>query len=361
MELIRRVIVAVGVLAAVWCAVRAQPLLVRVSAHDFAEAQRRMPGWMDASRLELDAFIADQTADRLVQVRGPDWVALQAAADALARGGSLDAEASVRRGQDIMRDSLFFLPDESPVSEVAARLSLERPFTYVAVARADGVAYLAINLQGPSDVAGYAPAELLYPLRRYSPWLLLAGLAAYLVLPRPRRHPDAICYSTFRAAILPDLISLGLGALFFGMPLFVVQSNARGGGLMEGGWVWLLVVSWALAAFALTPLLVAAHYTSYRIVLSPESITICSLRGRRDFPFGELVSAQVVHRNPPKALVWLGWFVSLLNWRAVGPTLLVASRSDPVLELVTRDGRRARITLTALPEAERLLAHVPHT
>lgn len=71
--------------------------------------------------------------------------------------------------------------------------------------------------------------------------------------------------------------------------------------------------------------------------------------------------AEAQQRNPPKALVWLGWLVSLLNWRAIGPTLLVATRSDPVLELVARDGRRARITLTALPDAERLLAHVPHT
>lgn len=361
MELIRRVIVAVGVLAAVWCAVRAQPLLVRVSAHDFAEAQQRSPKWMDASRLELDAFIADQTADRLVQVQGPDWTALQAAAEGLARGDSPEAGDSFRRGLGMMQESLFFLPDESPVSEVAGRLSLERPFTYAAVVRADGVRYLAVNLQSPADVTGYAPSGLLYPLRRHAPWLLLAGLAAYLALPRPRRHADALCYSSFRAAILPDLISLGLGAMFFGMPLFVIQNNARGEGLMEGGWVWLLVVCWVLAALLLTPLVLAAHYASYSIDLSPEGVTIHSLGGRQDFPFGELVSAQVVQRKPPKALVWLGWFVSLLNWRAIGPTLLVASRSDPVLELVARDGRRARITLTALPDAERLLAHVPHT
>lgn len=357
MELIRRVMLALGVLAAVWCAVRARPLVVRVSTQDFAAAQQRVPRWMDASHLELDAFIADQTADRLVQVRGSAWADLFVAADRLARGESPGAEESARRGRDTMKDSLFFVPDESPVSEVAGSLSLERPLTYAAVARADGVGYLRINLQFPADVSRYAPAGLLYPVRRYAPWLLLAGLAAYLALPRPRRQPDALCYSTFRAAILPDLLSLGMAAMFFGLPLLVVQSNARGGGLLEGGWVWLLAIGWIFAAGFLTLLGVAAHYASYSIALTPEGIAIHTLRGKRDFHFGELVSAQVVERKAPRTLLWLGWFVSLLNWRAFGPTLLIASRSDPVLELVDRDGRRTRITLTTLPAAERLLAH----
>ncbi len=52
--------------------------------------------------------------------------------------------------------------------------------------------------------------------------------------------------------------------------------------------------------------------------------------------------------------------MSLFNWRAAGPTLLAASRSDPLLRLTARDGSSFSLVLTALHGLGRLLAALRH-
>jgi len=73
-------------------------------------------------------------------------------------------------------------------------------------------------------------------------------------------------------------------------------------------------------------------------------------------PFADIERVTCGVRGPPRALIKAGLLVSLLNWRAAGPTLLVAGRSDPILCLVTRDGRQRTFGLTAMYHLDRLIA-----
>jgi hypothetical protein len=63
-------------------------------------------------------------------------------------------------------------------------------------------------------------------------------------------------------------------------------------------------------------------------------------------------------REPPKMLVRVGLLVGLLNWRALGPALLAASRSDGVVEFVLRDGRRLCFGVTGMRHLDSLISRL---
>jgi hypothetical protein len=120
------------------------------------------------------------------------------------------------------------------------------------------------------------------------------------------------------------------------------------------------LIFWLLAGFGLAVHAAAAWYTRYQIRLLPAGLQRITLWGSDHYAFADVESVALAPTQPPRWLVRAGFLVSLLNWRAMGPTLLVASRSDTHLELTCRGGRRLRIGLTALQGIPRLLHALEH-
>jgi hypothetical protein len=160
-------------------------------------------------------------------------------------------------------------------------------------------------------------------------------------------------------ALLPDLsIGMVLVAMFYAIPWFVVPSQAHTSHpfVLDGGWIVLTMVMWGLCSFGLAIYAVGAWYEALCIRVAEDHLVVESLRAVERIAFADIARVNRVLYEPPKALVKAGLLLGLLNWRAIGPTLLLAGRRDYGVELVLHDGGRKRLGLTGVCHLDRLLS-----
>ena len=351
MEILRRVVLLAGFLSGLWLYIVPTPALVRVSFEDFAKSQARQPKWRGNRDLPLDEFIAKETEGRLARVEGAPWRELFDAAEQVAAaaetGAPVEAAWRKRVGRDYSRRSLYFFPHEAPVAELTGEFGR---FTFVALGSGASTRYLGVSRADPEMLAGSAPVQMIYPLRRYSGWALLLALIGYMLLPWPKHDERTVYYSRVRASYLPDLIGLLLLSPFFITPLLIVPNMASNGRVLdtEGGCIYITLIFWSLCVFGLAICAAAAWYTRLQVTILDDGLRRDTLWGRQEYRFGDITGVHAGVTQAPKALVRAGWLISLLNWRAAGPTLLMASRSDPVIAVECRDGRGFRLMATAL-------------
>ncbi len=287
--------------------------------------------------MELADYIKNRTEGRLFMMEGQAWLDLYKEVAALGEQG-------------------YFLPDQRPLDELARRL--DGSFTYVALKQEGATAYLDVTLVRPGDFPK-APTHLQYPLRPFALGVFVAGLLGYLLIPWPRRDPNVVAYARFTGTQLPDLgVGMILLGLFFALPWFIVphQTHASHPLVLDGGWIILTLVMWGLSLFGLAIHAVAAWYEAWCVHIGADHLIMESIWSADRVPFADMERLTMGSREPPRALIVAGLLISLLNWRAAGPTLLAAGRKDPVVCLITRDGRRRTIGLTALCNADRLVA-----
>ncbi len=350
-EVQRRIVLLIGLLVGIALTLGMSPPLVRVRAVDWEREKERHPYSSQAAGSDA-AYIADQTKGRLVEVSGDGWRAFAGEVQAALRDGSGAAKWSDHRGTGYQDDALYFRVDEGPLAEVAARLTAEKPFTYVAVATGARALYFTANLQQPRDYLGYAPAGLARPFARAGGAALLLALALYVFLPWRRRPANAMYYGRFRGAILPDFLATVLTAMFFSLPFLIVASNGSTGSVFEPGWFALTVIMWAFAAACVTIYGYAAHYATFCIEILPDALRVTSLRGERIVPFSEVERVGPITWRPARWMVVLGVIASLLNWRAAGPSIILSTTRHHGFEIVERGGGRLRVWLTGLVHGE---------
>jgi len=128
----------------------------------------------------------------------------------------------------------------------------------------------------PRDARRIAPSSMLYPMRRYALWPLLAGLTLYFCLPRAKTGPQVLRYSHSSAGLLPNLVGALLLALFFALPLAIIPATSSTGRIFEGDWLVLVVVCWALERYSLL--------ASRSYCLSPKS-PLSAFTNREASPF----------------------------------------------------------------------------
>ncbi|NQT52593.1 hypothetical protein HQ576_11105 [bacterium] len=367
MEVVRRILLLAGILSGLWFYLVPTPVLVRVSLEDFAKRQAKQPAWRGDRDLPLDAFIAKQTEDRLVAVAGAEWDALVDAAARVAAAaetlGPVDEAWRPRVGRDYSRRFLYFYPHEKPVATLMDKFDR---FTYITVGSGAATRYLGVNRQDPEMLQGSAPLAMLYPLRRHSGLALLIALLAYFLLPWPRHTDHMVYYGRLRGSYLADLVGLMLLVPFFAAPLLIVPTLASSGRVLdtESGFIYMTLIFWALGIFGLAILGVAAWYSRLRIVILDDGLRRETLLGSQTCRFEEIAGLHLGSTQAPKALVKAAWLVSLFNWRALGTALIMSGRSDGVLEVECRDGRRFQLVTTALRNIGALVealdrAHVP--
>jgi hypothetical protein len=335
--IIRRVLLVAGIILAITFAFWQRSELYRLEVVDFASRQQEEPGWTGHRQQPLKDYISDKTEGRLLHRTGQAWLALY--------------EELTSAGQD-----RFFRPSWSPLNELAG--AFDGSFTYIVLEGDGQVHYLGVTAWHPGDFPA-APAWLRYPLRRLASLVFLAGLLGYVLIPWPRRLPHVVAYARVTSALLPDLfIGMLLVGMFYAIPWFVVPNQAHSSHplIVEGGWIVLTVVMWGFCLFGLAIYATAAWYEVLRVEVAGDHLVVESMRAMERIDFADIERVNLAVREPPKMLVRAGLLVSLLNWRALGPTLLVASRNDRIIELVLRDGRRRRLGLMGMRHLDRLIS-----
>ncbi|MCS7060137.1 MAG: hypothetical protein RMN25_03140 [Anaerolineae bacterium] len=355
MELLRRGIALTCLLSAIACALAPQPALLRFGAIDFAERQK--DSWFeDERKMPLEDFIARETKDRLIALQGASWTDFFSRFEAAVSGEMADWQNRLNVGWSA-GTMVYFRPDEPWARDIAPSLSDDHPFSYLALAGPAGARYLTVTWSRPKDMLDDAPPGLLYPWRSYSVWLALIGLAAYILLPRRKRDPEALVYSTVRAVVLPDIVGLFLAGFFFALPFWIVPANAPDPNVLnpDGGWLILTVVMWAFAAAGVVILAIAARYAAFSILPGSDAVAVTTWLSAARYPYADMQQVRPYVRRVSKGWIGLGVLASLLNWRAAAPTLMLASSESRGIEVVLRDGRKWRVAIDALEGLDRLL------
>lgn len=355
-ECLRRLLLAGGVLAALWMLLVPAQALLRVRTVDWAKRHKDKPRPF-APAASLEEYVANETQGRLVRVRGDDWEAFVRSVRETLAGQAPSLARNLC--DDYGSYSLYFPPDTPPLHALSRNLQGETVFTYVLVDAPAGVRYLEVLRQGPSDFTRHAPAWLAYPMRRHAVWFFLAGLLGYALLPWHRTAPNELRYSTARANVLPDLLGTAMAAVFFALPILILTANVRGPrGLdlldFDGGWGVLTLVLWAFAAGGLSILFVSLRYATTSLFLLDEGLARVGLAGGWQCRFDDIEAIEPAVLRTPRWLRVLLFVGGLFNWRLMGQALLAQARQSTGMTLCCRDGRRLTLWFDSLEGFDRL-------
>lgn len=355
MEMVRRVVLVVGVGAALWLAIVPVPARVVLSAQDFAADQARRPAWSGDRKLPLDDFVRERTKDRMTRVTGDAWARVAEAATALERGTAIPPDAPGPVGTRHGGSGFYVAPNAPFLGDVGSRLGERTPLLYLRLDDDAATPWLTALWLAGSEGGDVEPSSIFHPHRYLWPWVLLATLALYVFLPRPRREANTLRSHPRAAVVMPDVLGTLLFGAFFGLSLFLASDMSSTGHPLAADWIVPTLILWAFSLSGIAILWIAAHYAALRFRLLPDRVERVSLTGTSSCPYASIVSAVPGTREPPKALGCLGLLVGLVNWRALGPTLLAAGRSTDVLDVQCADGTSWRISLSALEDPERLV------
>jgi hypothetical protein len=395
-ELLRRALLICLVLVGVWLWWLAPlPALVSVEPVDFAaeqqlEAQRHPAAFMpEAQRrrlaLEPPAYVEEVTRGLVVPV-GTEWTSFLREVDDLFEGRIAGRNRRARLSPDFFAGNsgaraAFYRPDEGPLAALESRWPGPQATLYLRQAGEAGDRwYRARRWTYASDDFHYGlglnvhprPASaVFFPFRRWTPWLLLAAVAAFVALPWHRQAKNEAAWPRWRI-VLGDLIGLVLLVFFFAIPMFVLGGSVQA---VTRGTV-LAIVCWAFAASAVYLFLWSARYAALRLVTLPHGFRVDTVEGSRELRFTEVERVEPVRFRSPRwfhGLMWLAVLLARGSQRAgaAGRAILWGASDAQGLRFVMRDGSDVWLHATdafgnpAVPGIGRFLralekANVPH-
>jgi len=223
----------------------------------------------------------------------------------------------------------------------------------------EGDNFISIRRLFPRDYSfKQAPDNYKTPYYLWSPFLLLIGILFYTFLPRYNFSDDTLHYGAgFSAVIGPDIVGLLFIGGFFALGLGVGLSGASGGifTLFSSNLILVSCVLWSFTLFGFYMLYTGAKYAALGLTCSSEQVKRFAPVGVEVISPADINSVKLGHWKSSKWLVRFGFLISLLNWRALGPTLLNASRNDPLLEVHLKDGRVWSYDLTGAQNVKKVL------
>lgn len=331
--------------------------LVRVQPVDFAEKQKDESKWTEEgqrlSGLAPEAYIAEKTKGVLVPVAGPEWERLFEGMKAVQVGSTGDAKLwrrvpSDERKFQFVSKSLFYRPTEAPLTEIAARLQAEHDTVYLALKQAGAVSYLEATLHTFSSDdfnfgSGFShspkpPAAFVFPYRAYSPWILVLGLAVYIILPRRKAEKNALHYPTWRN-VLGDFGSFLLIVPFFAFPILIIGGTVQA---VSQGWM-LCLVFWPIALLGVWLLRRMAWCASYLIDIREDAILIRMGKSETTVPLADIADYRPLVLSAPRWLVIVSLLAALSGRGsgrvgAAGRALILAGSSYSGLGIERKDG-----------------------
>jgi hypothetical protein len=205
----------------------------------------------------------------------------------------------------------------------------------------------------------YAQAALLHPYRSFSPWLALAGVAIYGLIPWHRRKPGAVAYPLVgRHVILMDVAASLLTGTFFAVPFIVINGVSRPS-VFDPGWIWFTLFWWLMALLGIPLYIAAALNAASWIEIHPDRLTVTGLWQPRTYLYSEMAAYRPYAFTLPawaRVLVRLLMVLLLFTRQlisAIAMRRLLGQESNGIL-ITLQDGREARIWNNELPGFERI-------
>ena len=357
LELGRRIFILVMFFGAIACFLNHADRLVYFRAMDFQADQKKSAAWKKLRQLDLEAYIARKTKDRLRSPASPEAEAFLARVyNALLKPGSdRELENKINRGY---RARLFMAPDDP------ALLPLQKPwpeFGYIELKTNKGKLYLGMGHQKASDyVFTDAPSELVYPWRTFWPYLLALGILAYFFPKRKKPPQEALYYSRAASVVLVDILGLFLGGVFFAFPFLIIPSISSTAGLLDfdTGFAWLTLAFWFLTAISISLLFIAGWYVSLWVELNSEELVKVNIKGRQSVALKEIKEVSYYQRNAPKWLVYGLLILGSGNPTATGQAFLISANSEQGIQVTPTKGKPLKIMLNSLRGHEKLLDYL---
>ena len=359
-ELIRRLLLLVGVLQGIWLFLYAPLGVMDIQTIDWQREHERyyakpaFRGAMEMGKslikqhegpLSVEQYMAKKTGDRVIDVSGEDWRRFfdRAWADA---PPSKDNRPTQRIFHSLLNE---------PLASVASRFRKYEAFHYLRLRGDDGERYVGATWRLPAEASSMgAPAEMVYPYRNWTGWCILGGMACYVGIPWMKRIPGAIRFGRASGVVVPDIMGLILTCLFYTLPLLIVPSFCQCTSqeiFREGIGFFILFTPFCLGGIAI--MLFAAYYASFQIVILPHALRRMTPGCTEDFEFAQIASIQPVEQRTPKWLVVLGTLMILVSWRAIVPANTLRNYHRRGIDIIRKDGVKLRIW-SDIPGFERI-------
>lgn len=365
-ELWRRLALLMGIMLGLALFFYVAPAMISVTAIDWQQEQanelRTHSGLVTSERkrlsaLPLDEYIWEKTGGQMIVVNGAEWNAffqqVQLASNGEHGNFQFGNRVSEKDKDDFWKPTrpveVFFNPGEIPYTQWGLREG-DAQTAYISTDSGNETLYLRLKYHDYQTSVGamsspyrVAPGWLYHPYRTSGIIIMALGLLIYIFLPRRKKLPDDISYST-GSMVAGDLVGAILLVPFYGLPYLI-----NGGTVQAVTDLWpLTLVMWLLAGFSIYLFYSNAWHASYRIELTPQALSLISFKGVKEMRFDEMAAVDLVTlRNP-------GWFrklflalafLSVVSGRAsstqpAGSALLAANAAYGGLEIKGRRGEK---------------------
>lgn len=364
MELWRRLALLCGVLVGIGMFFYVAPAMVSVTAIDWEQEQadelNSYSGYISdedkrLSQLPLNEYINEKTGGKVVEVESSQWLQFFQQIQYVS-GGQYESSSYGNRVSAEDKDpfwkptspvEVFFKPREMPFAEWGL-VPEDGDKIYISTSIGSQTAYLLLryydystSISAMSKPYRVAPSWLFNPYRNIGIGVLIIGLLLYTFLPRRKKQPEDISYST-GSMLAGDLVALILLLPFYGLPFLINGGTQQA---ITGMWP-ISIVMWLLASFCIMLLYYNAWYTSYRIELTPEALYQITFKGVQECRFNEIKEVNIVSlRNPGwfrKLSLVLAFFAILggrTSTQPAGSALLTASAAYGGLEIFSPNKR----------------------
>lgn len=342
MEILRRLLLALCTIAAISTLMEPAPALYFVDQPDFAAELRHDPFPWEHKGQTTTQYMEEETRNSIITVSKKQWQAV----------------SNILR----LQPHGYSKANTLAIKEIVDQMNPGDPTRYLKKEGAPAGELLRISKLGPGG-HGFKNAPYFYQ-HPYAPWslpLFITGLLLYIFLPRRRFAEDTLCYGTgFSAVIGPDLVALMIVSGFFTLGLGVGLSAAPGGlsTLFSSNLIIPTIILWAFTLFGLYMFKIAADSAGLGLQCRDGHVILYAPSGTQQISIKDVDSIKLGHWQASKWVTRFGFLISLLNWRAMGPALLNASRNDPQLELYLKDGRKFVYDLNSAQNVEPVLSYL---
>jgi hypothetical protein len=364
LEIFRRLLLLAGLLGGLFAFIYCRPVLISVAAEDFAESKARaekQPTGFLYKDDTLEEFFQTRTEGRLLRVDDDAWMTFYEQVRAATTDDPGDASIRRRNGASQSLHRLYYVPDEAPVNEVAGKLGSAHPLIYMQIRNDDPAAPTLVFIHhSTADLSEDAPNWLLRPYRPYAIWPIACGLLFYLFLPRPKRRDDTIRCSAVHAIGVPDLLGAFLAAVFFALPVLIIQMNGATFSFADGAWFVPIVVCWFLALFPIVIIGIAAFNASFSIQLADDAMCIRRWNGSQEIAYADVERVEAVEWRTPRWVRAIGWLIVLFSQRGLLSVLILQQGRGAGLKLSLRGGGHKRIWISGLDGWERIVETLDH-
>lgn len=342
MELWRRVALLLGILIGLALFFYVAPAMISVTAIHWGQeqaAELKSPTGLVSeerqrlSQLPLDEYIRVKTQGKVMAVDSGQWEKFFTQVQ-IASNGQYGSSAFGNRVSEADKDKfwepigpvrVFFQPKEIPYAEWGLR-EKDGNYVYISTSAGGKPAYFRLDYWDYSTSVGamsspyrVAPGRLFHPYRTSGILVMVMGLMLYLFLPRHKKQPEEVAYSS-GSMLAGDLVAVILLLPFYGLPYLINRGTVQA---FTGLWP-ITAIMWTIAVFCVILLYYNAWYASYRIELTPEALFIVSFKGIRECPFRDIAAVNIVSLSNP------GWFRKLILAVAILAVLSGRRSSQPM-------------------------------